>query len=314
MSQEKCQGLRAVFHTLPRAAKVSGSGSCAPLDGFPAPPVYAPRGGAVGLARGGILEYGKVHHNLSNESRLVGGTEPGRSMANTAGRWWAVGLIGALAGGGVAWGELRWDRQEVRFAATPDQTSVTAEFPFQNTGRRAVALDFEPNCDCTNVTVEPNQKTFAPQAAGKIVLRFELGERVGPQEKLVHLVTDEPGQPRVTLTLQGTVPELVRYEPRILYWEAGEARGTKTIRLTLAPGSTWQLTAVQPNNPIVTAELKPGRQERQYELAVTPARGEGMTILTLTSNHPAEKPRTFQVFSRVFGPAASQPAGGTPAR
>lgn len=205
-----------------------------------------------------------------------------------------------------AYAELQWQTQEVTTTVTSNQASVTKEYTFKNAGDKSVTLDLEADCDCLTARILPDKKTFQPQETGKVQVELILGQRTGKIERSITVVTKDSPPERVVLKLICQMPELITFEPRVVFWNADEDLATKTIKISLVKDATWKLQQARTNNDLVRSKLEPDdKQPGIYQLKLTPTGSEGMTVVTLVSDFPKEQPRTFQVFTRVFRPKAS---------
>jgi hypothetical protein len=72
------------------------------------------------------------------------------------------------------------------------------------------------SCGCTTAALR--KKTYAVGERDSIKVDFESGSRIGFQEKVVTLKTDDEAEPVVDLILKVNIPQLLEIEPRFVYW------------------------------------------------------------------------------------------------
>jgi len=130
---------------------------------------------------------------------------------------------------------LVWKNKRVELTATAGQERAEAVFPFRNSGTHAVTITaIESSCGCT--TARLTKSTFAPGEAGEIRALFEFEDRVGPQQKVLTVHTDD-AKVATQLVLRVDIPETILIEPRVLQWSASEIGGEKSLLVhTLAAG------------------------------------------------------------------------------
>lgn len=180
-------------------------------------------------------------------------------------RSWSLPLLAALA---LPCGALEWKTQSMTITTDPFQATQDAVFEFKNNGPRPVAvLDVQTNCDCLEASADRN--IYPPGATGKIKARFTIGDRAGPYERIVILVTDESPSP-VRLTVHFEVPEFATLAPRNVVWQASEAATEKIVELHSTPGLDIAFTEAQATNDAFTATLETVVAGRHYRLHLKP--------------------------------------------
>jgi hypothetical protein len=128
---------------------------------------------------------------------------------------------------------LEWSKTRVELSATAGDGSVSAEFPYKNTSGHPIEIaQVRTSCDCTTAT--PTVNTVLPGKGGVIRAVFEVGDRLGQQEKTIEVVTrDAPEKPAV-LILHIRIAEVVLSQPRALIWPIGGPAIEKVMEFTAA--------------------------------------------------------------------------------
>lgn len=194
-----------------------------------------------------------------------------------------------------AWAGLVWDAVAKEFAAQPGETRITVPFTFRVEGERIVRIrEVETSCGCT--VARPAKDVYEPGERGTLEVAFLAEGRTGPQKTGVKVVWDD-GKPQVTLLeMTGTIPEVVRLEPRMLLWKRGEPLEPRQLRITLWEGFRPRLEAPAEALGGFAAELKEDAAGWYLE-ARPPAEGGTRTAAVVLRAEHAEYP---PVDCRVF--------------
>jgi hypothetical protein len=159
---------------------------------------------------------------------------------------------------------LDWKSTTQSVATAPFQTTQDAVFAFHNKSSKPVTIrDVQTSCDCLEATSD--RKLYQPGESGEIRARFTVGDRIGLYERVVTVVTDEPGDP-VRLLLQIEVPEVATLAPRSVAWKKDEPAAEKTVELTAAPGLEIVFADAQATNDAFTVRLETVEAGRHYRL------------------------------------------------
>ncbi len=195
---------------------------------------------------------------------------------------------------------------------------MEARFPFVNNGRSAVEiLSLQPGCSCT--VAELTKRRYEPGERGEIVMRFEVGERTGSQDKLLTVETsdDDPTTGPAVLSLRAEIPEAARLRPSFVYWTQGDEPSAKKLGLD-APGGSLAEVRVESSTPDVTVDtpqvIDPGRR---WELTVRPTGGTARSVIATLRvvcrftppGGAAPFERTLKAYAAIKPPA---PAAGSP--
>lgn len=184
----------------------------------------------------------------------------------------ALALYAMLRPSDVLAGNLEWSVTRIEQVATVDQESAEAAFHFKNAGPDAVTiLEIHSSCGCTTATLD--KKTYAPGEEGDLQVRFTFGERTGPQQKEIVVVsTDTPTRP-TELVLRVAIPEPFRVDPRLLIWKSapvGTRAEAKSASIVSANGKPITVTKVFSDNAEFETQLVAEMAGQRYKLLVTP--------------------------------------------
>lgn len=109
----------------------------------------------------------------------------------------------ASAAPGIHFDQLTFD-----FGTIFQEGRVDHEFMARNTGDAPLKIDkVTSSCGCTAVL--PPEKEIAPGATAPIRVTFRSGRMKGAISKSIYVESNDPAQPKVTLTITGLVKQEV---------------------------------------------------------------------------------------------------------
>lgn len=188
-------------------------------------------------------------------------------------------LVGALAiciGLGVARGEdtgagprAQVDQPVYDFGAVEQFTRVRHGYVLRNAGDQELVIKrIKSSCGCT--IAELNQKNLAPGESVTIFVTFNTGGRYGRQSQQVTVFTNDPVAPIIQLTIEGTVNELLSFDPHRLRF------------LDAQPGETHRQTLMVANHSDRPLKIKKIRVSDTVAIKLSAGSGEKIRLpLTL---------------------------------
>ena len=209
-------------------------------------------------------------------------------------------LIFTLGLCGTGWAQLSWETRSLEFHPSPTDTKVVAEFPFVNAGKTTVNIkEIKTSCDCTTSTLD--KKVYAPGEKGKITAVFEIGDRIGLQEKILFVTSDDPKEPQVVLRFKAVIPQLLEIDTVFLNWVRGEALKPKIVNIKVSPDYPIHHLDVTSTSPDMTVEIKHTEGSGDYQLIVTPKKtdAELSASLEIKPGYPKDSPKSFHIYTRV---------------
>jgi hypothetical protein len=215
-------------------------------------------------------------------------------------------LVVALAGPARA--ALTWETTTADLhPALIDKTAV-AHFKYKNTGDKTVKItSVHPSCGCTTAALAKD--VVAPNESGEITATFNIGSRIGVQNKTISVMTDaDAGQPTI-LKLTATIPRLLEIQPMFLYWPANDLLKPKTI--TAKIGGDFPVTKlnVTATDKSIVTEVVPEKEAREFQIIVKPQEA-GRPInaaLKIETDFPKDEPKVFYANVRVDSRAKMPP-------
>jgi hypothetical protein len=194
---------------------------------------------------------------------------------------------------------IEWNSLTQSLIADPTATEVRAVYAFTNRGVASVSIvNIKSSCGCT--TAELEKKTYAPGESGEIVAKFKIGGRQGLQTKTIQVKTDDSDTPTV-LTMKTLIPKLIDLQPAFVAWKRGVAPDAKTVIATIGAHEAVHIIKVETDNPAVQVQLEETEPGKTYRLTLFPdSTDEPLTArITLSTDFPREKPRTFYLLAHV---------------
>lgn len=167
--------------------------------------------------------------------------------------------------------QLTWEATEVTLAPPLADRTATARFTCHNGGTSPVAiLDLRTTCGCANATTSAT--TVAPGGDAVVSVVVTIGRATGTLRQRAFVTTPLSHDP-TTLTVMVQVPDLAVVSPRILRWTADAPAAAKAVAIELAPGAGPATVTLRDLPPGLAATLRPGADDRHYDLQVTPRPG-----------------------------------------
>jgi len=195
--------------------------------------------------------------------------------------------------------DLRWDSTRVELHPSMSDREVKGDFAFINTGNQPVTIDsVEPGCGCTTVALA--KPTYQPGERGHVEAIFHIGERTGVQAKPIRVSIHGVKEP-VILSLITYIPELLRVEPRDVFWRAGDAPVPRFIKLTASPEARLAELHVLSTNPKFKATLQTIHKGSDYLLVISPVdtSSEATTTLFIEAMAGPGILKKFQAFANI---------------
>ena len=196
---------------------------------------------------------------------------------------------------------LQWKQKIVELTAGAKQEKVETAFAFQNTGAKRVTIEaIKPGCECT--VAELAKKTFEPGETGELKVVFKLEGRVGLQEKLIAVTTDDAPDAPTLLTLRVTIPELIDIAPRLLVWNVDGPASEKAVDILLATLPPQSIAEIKTGAPGLETRLETIQADRQYRLFLKPTSTTAAlrsTVFVMTKAAGSEKTSAITIYARV---------------
>jgi Protein of unknown function (DUF1573) len=210
----------------------------------------------------------------------------------------ALFLAGAQA-------ELVFEQTAIELHPAIGDEKAVAHFKYQNKGDKAVAIKgTSTSCGCTAATAKQSAE---PGEKGEVAATFTVGDRVGTQQKIITVTTDDPAHPATQLHLTVFIPQLLELQPGIVFWQPNESPAAKTIVAKVGKDASVTNLDVTSANPDFTTKVEPGTGG-EFRISITPkdTSKPSAAMVTIKPVVASGKSKNFYATVRVL-PAAGQP-------
>jgi hypothetical protein len=194
---------------------------------------------------------------------------------------------------------LNWETTQITQKADPLDISVAATFKFTNIGDTAVTFgEIKPSCGCT--TAKLDKKVYQPGESGEITGILDIGSRQGLQTKSIRVTTDDEDEPTV-LVMKTQIPKILDIQPAFIFWKQGEVPDMKTIDLKVGLTEAMHITEASSDNSNVEVQLEEIEPGKKYRLILFPTSTDELikAKISLSTDFPKDKPKTFYVYAHV---------------
>lgn len=140
------------------------------------------------------------------------------------------------------------------------------EFTFKNAGESLLKISrVQSTCGCTAANL--TKKEYKPGESGTLNITYTVGQRAMSTRKYVYVHSNDPANPKVTLTIKATIVTRVAFEPKRLnlLLERENADCSK-ITLTSVEGKKFSITGLKSTGDCITADIDSSIQATKFVL------------------------------------------------
>jgi len=203
---------------------------------------------------------------------------------------------------------IKFEQSEFDFGTMFQDEKVTHEYVFQNTGKSPLKItNVNTNCGCT--AGKPPAGEIAPGEKHAISVTFASGRMRDRVTKHIYVTTNDPANPRTTLTITGTVKVEVDVVPTGIYFGVLRAGETVERSVVIKPveAKPFKILEVKSSDPAIVASkpVAAGKPEPEGSYRVTVTIGplaEAKRIsgnVTLRTDLAHQKEIVVTVYGRV---------------
>jgi copper(I)-binding protein len=192
------------------------------------------------------------------------------------------------------------------FGSVEQGKKIEHTFSFTNAGDEALNVGkITSSCGCTAASV--SSKSIPPGKTGEIRVVFDSTNFSGPIKKTVTFETNDPKKNNGTLTLSGTVAEVLSVRPTQLSVPALKAGAKKEVTVTIRNSGEKDVAiiSVSSQTPQIYAAakgktVKPG-QSLEISIGLTPKEGDRRVngYVTVKTDSQAKPEIRIPVFGTV---------------
>lgn len=176
----------------------------------------------------------------------------------------------------------------------------------KNTGTDTLRIaDVKAQCGCTATLM--SEKILAPNDTGKLSITFNTAGQNGHRSKQVYVMSNDPANPKLTITFSAEVMSVLEINPKVLTIEKAKVDSAYTRVITIANPSQTEavnILSVKGDIPDITTslmknKLAPG-ESTQLSVTVTPSKSGTINgKVEMTTDHKRQSKFDIGVFAFV---------------
>ena len=188
------------------------------------------------------------------------------------------------------------------------RTSKDVEHTFilKNEGDLSLEIrQVRPSCGCTVANI--SQNTIPPGGQAEVTTRLSLRGRQGPQHKTISVESNDPKQPTLVLTLEGTAIEEMRVQPNQLFFGriTTDSSVTGAVEITVQGTNAVKVTRTESNTSNLTATTESSPDGKFFRVSVSTQpplpRGTLRGNVHIETDHPKYPAMDIAVSAFVVG-------------
>lgn len=170
----------------------------------------------------------------------------------------------------VAVPALEWNQREARAEIQPDQDQVKLEFFVTNRETSVLRID-RIESSAGNITTRLNRRIMKPGDSSHIIAIFNKGKRTGKHHQTLKVYLEGYTESIATLHLFVQIPELIRADPKIIYWLPESPKQSQAITVDLDNRFIETIEAIDYDPTLLSIEKVPDpKQIHDFILNVIP--------------------------------------------
>ena len=199
---------------------------------------------------------------------------------------------------------IEFAKLSFNFGTMYQNEDVSYSFHFRNLGNGVLKITkVKSTCGCTAAL--PDKRELAPGESGEIKITFRSGTMQGMVSKQIHVDSNDPARPRITLTVTGTVRAEAEIVPQGVYvgtMQPGDVieRSVEIRPVDVKGFKILEVTAAHPalrvGKPVPLTDKRGGyRLDITFGPADKPGRVNGKVVVRTDLEHSEE------LIIRVYG-------------
>ena len=212
------------------------------------------------------------------------------------------------------------DKAEYDFGTRDiEASSGSHDFVFTNKGDAPLSLS-EGGTSCRCTMSKLGQEKISPGGSTKVTITWKPIDKPGPYQQTAKILTNDPAQPQITLTISGRVTAAMRFSPSELVFSRLSVGETSTAESRLfcyldkplkILGHKWSDAATAPyfdvtRQPLSAAELKEEPTARSGVLVKVTLKAGSAARADPSETRAPDQHRPRRRRSRSKGPSAAR--------
>jgi hypothetical protein len=167
--------------------------------------------------------------------------------------------------------KIVFEAKEYDFGKLMGADKVEHVFKFRNEGKGDLKIDkVNTTCGCTAALLSAN--VIPPGRNGEVTTTFTVGGRQGQQTKHIYVLSNDPNEPRVTLTLKGFIIPPVSVEPSSVFLQPKDTVSMSAVKISQTMEEELKLGEVTSRLNLVNTQIKeeaPENGKKRYSLEIS---------------------------------------------
>jgi len=157
--------------------------------------------------------------------------------------------------------KIVFEQKEYDFGEVIGVDKVEHIFKFTNEGKGELKIDkVNTTCGCTAALLSAN--TVPSGGKGEVTATFTVGGRQGAQTKHIYVLSNDPADPKATLTIKGTITPQVSVEPSSISISDKEKDTSRTVTIAQTTDESLTLGEITARLNLVTTKVTEGTPEK----------------------------------------------------
>ncbi len=210
--------------------------------------------------------------------------------------------------------KIVFKEKEYDFGKIMGVEKVEHIFKFSNDGKGDLKIDkVNTTCGCTAALLSAN--VIPPGGKGDVTTTFTVGGRQGQQTRQIYVISNDPTEPRATLTLKGFIIPPLSVEPSTVFLQPKDTVCTSTVKISQTMEEELKLGEVTTRLNLVNTQIKEGAPEKgkkrySVDISLKPdiEPGRYFEYITIATNYPKKPKIEIQVHITVRGEIEASPS------
>ena len=164
---------------------------------------------------------------------------------------------------------IKFNTQNHDFEAVNEGEKLTYTFSYTNLGSEILDLKARSSCTCTATLVSGNRISFGER--GEIKIEFDTTGKQGVTKQSVYVITNDPTNKYVTLTITATVEQCVKTIPEKLWLDTISVgqKIERKIQIVHAQNKNFKIKSIETPEGIEAKVLLPDNSNNSIPLLLT---------------------------------------------
>ncbi|MHB9030263.1 MAG: DUF1573 domain-containing protein [Candidatus Latescibacterota bacterium] len=156
---------------------------------------------------------------------------------------------------------IQFESMRHAFGTVDENSTLNHTFEFRNSGSDTLSVTVRSTCSCTAALL--SEKRIPPGGAGRIRMEFKTENRLGPTSQSIHVRSNDPANPMLTLTMTAVIRGSVKVVPERLWIDNLPAGGEVTREILVVDSGDGSLAVEKVTVPGgMRAKTLPARKDK----------------------------------------------------